>query len=99
MFAQCSLMSYGPRKPTPRPPRRPRLTAVLGDLVRDRLLLRADCTSCRRSVVLLPAELARFAGYDCVVTTLHERMVCSACGGRDVEVRLERHPEPPGAHY
>ncbi len=64
--------------------------AVLGDAVRDGLLLWVSCAGCRHRVRRVPAEIARVLGYDYPLPDLPTRMKCSNCGCREVEVRLEQ---------
>lgn len=73
--------------------------AVLGDAVRDGLLLWVSCSGCRHRRRVAPAALARKLGYDCPLPVLRRRMKCSRCGGREVEIRLDRPAEGPGARH
>lgn len=79
------------RSPSQPPDRR----AVLGDAVRDRMLLWISCAACGNRRRMDPAELARRLGYDFAVPDLAWRMRCSRCGGRDIQVRLERPGDGP----
>lgn len=73
--------------------------AVLGDAVRDSHLLWITCVDCGRRVRLAPAALARRLGYDFPLRGLRTRLKCSRCGAREVEIRLERPVEGPGARH
>ena len=73
--------------------------AVLGDAVRDGLLLWLSCTGCRHRARRVPAELARVLGYDYPLPDLSTRMKCSKCGRREVEVRLEQPRDGPVARH
>lgn len=66
---------------------------VLGDAVRDRRLLWAHCEACGHQSELDPAALAARLGYDFPIPDLRRRMRCSACQGRQVDVRV-RYPSP-----
>ena len=90
MFLVCSMFRHPP--PTHR-------QAVLGDAVRDSLLLWISCAECGRRVRLAPAALAKRLGYDFTLGNLRHRMRCSRCGARDVEVRLEQPIEGPVARH
>ena len=78
---------------------RTRRQAVLGDAVRDSHLLWISCVDCGRRVRLAPAALARRLGYDFPLRRLRTRLRCSRCGAREVEIRLERPVEGPGARH
>lgn len=77
----------------------PELRAVLGDAVRDGLMLRLSCAACGHGKRMDPAELASRLGYDFAVPDLVGRTRCARCGGRDVEVRLERPGMGPVARH
>jgi hypothetical protein len=73
--------------------------AVLGDAVRDGLMLWLSCTDCRHRKHIGPAVLARDLGYDFPLPDLKRRMKCSRCGGRDIEVRLDKSTDGPVARH
>jgi hypothetical protein len=73
--------------------------AVLGDAVRDGLMLWLSCAGCRHRKHVAPAVLARDLGYDFPLPDLKQRMKCSRCGGRDIEVRLDRTTGGPVARH
>ena len=73
--------------------------AVLGDAVRDGLMLWLSCISCRHRVRRAPAELARVFGYDYPLPDLVKRMKCSKCGCRQIETRLEQPRDNPVARH
>ena len=73
--------------------------AVLGDAVRDGLMLWLSCAACRHRKRLAPADLARNLGYDFALPDLKQRMKCSRCGGRDIEVRLDKSTNGPVARH
>jgi hypothetical protein len=73
--------------------------AVLGDAVRDGLMLWLSCADCRHRKRIAPAALARDLGYDFPLPDLKNRMKCSRCGGRDIEVRLDRSTNGPVARH
>jgi hypothetical protein len=60
---------------------------VLGDVLMEGLHIRASCRNCRHQANLSPLRLAKRLGYDHELATLRQRLRCSKCGLRDVEVR------------
>lgn len=73
----------------------PLRSAVLGDAVRDGLVLWVSCVACKHRARLAPARLAARLGYDLPVPDVARRMRCSRCRGRAVEVRLETPGQGP----
>lgn len=73
--------------------------AVLGDAVRDGHMLWLSCADCRHRKNIAPAVLARDLGYDFPIPDLKWRMKCSRCGGRQIEVRLDRAGRGPVARH
>jgi hypothetical protein len=73
--------------------------AVLGDAVRDGLMLWLSCVACRHRKNVAPAVLARDLGYDFPLPDLKRRMKCSRCGGRDIQVRLDKSSNGPVARH
>jgi len=73
--------------------------AVLGDAVRDGLMLWLSCADCRHRKHIAPAALARRLGYDFPLPDLKRRLKCSRCDGRNVEVRLDKSMNGPVARH
>ena len=87
----CSLIVLvkpGNRHTRPHVP--PRLhfsgAKVLGDVLVERLYLRAACRSCSHRASLSSVELAQRLGYDFPLPDLKGRLRCSKCGKRQVDV-------------
>jgi DNA-directed RNA polymerase subunit RPC12/RpoP len=59
---------------------------VLGDVLVERLYLRAQCRACSHRAPLSPVELAQRLGYDFPVPDLGRRLRCSRCGKKQVDV-------------
>ena len=59
---------------------------VLGDVLVERLYLRAICRNCSHRASLSSVELAQRLGYDFPLPDLKDRLRCSKCGKRQVDV-------------
>ena len=59
---------------------------VLGDVLVERLYLRAACRACSHRASLSSVELAQRLGYDFPLPDLKGRLRCSKCGKRQVDV-------------
>ncbi|NQU70624.1 MAG: hypothetical protein HQ514_08735 [Rhodospirillales bacterium] len=62
-------------------------------------MLWLSCAACRHRKHVAPAVLARDLGYDFPLPDLKRRMKCSRCGGRDIEVRLDKLSNGPVARH
>jgi hypothetical protein len=59
---------------------------TLGNAARAGVRLIVWCKTCQHQVEPDPVEQARRYGAEMPVTEWRERLVCSACGGRDVDM-------------
>jgi DNA-directed RNA polymerase subunit RPC12/RpoP len=87
----CSLnvlMKPGNRNSQPLVPSGLRFSGakVLGDVLVERLYLRAACRACSHRASLSSVELAQRLGYDFPLPDLKGRLRCSKCGKRQVDV-------------
>jgi hypothetical protein len=81
-------MKPGNRHARPLVPPRLRFNGakVLGDVLVERLYLRAACRACSHRASLSSVELAQRLGYDFPLPDLKARLRCSKCGKRQVDV-------------
>jgi hypothetical protein len=65
---------------------------VLGDVIAERLFLRAKCRNpdCRDNSRLVVADLVKRLGYDFLVSDLRKRLRCSGCRRKEVSVVVMR---------
>lgn len=61
---------------------------TLGDAAAARVRLIVWCRECGRQVEPDPAELARRYGAEMAVPDWRERLVCSQCGSRQVDMMV-----------
>ena len=62
--------------------------ATLGSTAAAQVRIIVWCRDCRHRVEPDPAELARRYGANTAVPDWHKRLVCSRCGGRDIDFVL-----------
>jgi hypothetical protein len=62
---------------------------TLGNAAAARVRLIGWCKACQRQVEPDPAELAARYGADTSVLDWHKRLVCSRCGGREIDFVAE----------
>jgi hypothetical protein len=61
---------------------------TLGNAAAARVRLIVWCKDCRHQVEPHPAETAARYGADTYVLDWHKRLVCSRCGGREIDFVL-----------
>jgi len=59
---------------------------TLGNPARTRVRLIVWCKACRHRVEPNPAEMAERYGADTAVPKWRERLVCSKCGSREIDM-------------
>jgi hypothetical protein len=59
---------------------------TLGNAAAARVRLIVWCKDCRHQIEPDPAEMAQLYGAETTVPDWHERLICSKCGNREVDM-------------
>jgi hypothetical protein len=68
--------------------------ATLGSSAAAGVCLMVSCKVCRHRVELDPAEQAQRYGAELTVPDWHERLVCSKCGSREIDMVVSGEQRP-----